>query len=438
VLVAVEATRRGGTDARRRRATMLAAACVLCLMAWAPASSAAAQLKLEALTGGRVQARIDGQGASRRLEFALAGRQPVRTRRRSAVFRFAPRGRAAARWRRIEVRAARSGRVLARSRFALAAGSDRSAPTILITRAPRGSTASVGAVIRFSVAGARARCRLDGARFRRCGSPVTYPALSEGRHSFVVRARNRHGRARIRVSWTRAQTAPGGSQPTPGPTAPTPLPPVPAGWKLVFEDTFSGTSLNTGSWSPYNSPGHSGNGLRRPSALTLDGAGNLVVTAAMSNDVIVSGGMSHRGNYRYGRFEFRVRTEVDPSGTTSGVILTWPQSENWPEDGENDIYETGNSKGTRSPFKSFVHYGATNEQYWFHHDADGAQWHTMAMEWTETAITIYRDGALVWTITDQVAIPDVPHHLAIQLDAITTTPLTAPVRMYVDYVRIYQ
>jgi len=420
---------------------MFAAACVLCLMAWAPASSAAAKLKLEALTGGRVQARLDGQGAPRRLEFALAGRQAVRTRRRSAVFRLAPPTRAAARWRRIEVRAGRSGRVLARSRFALAAGGARSAPTIVITRAPRGSTVAAGAVIRFSVAGARAHCRLDRARFRRCGSPVSYPALSEGRHTFALRARNRHGRARIRVSWTHAQTAPGGSQPAPGPTAPTPeqpLPPVPAGWRLVFEDTFSGTSLNTGSWSPYDSPGHSGNGLRRPSALTLDGAGNLVVTAAMSDGVIVSGGMAHRGNYRYGRFEFRVRTEVDPTGTTSGVILTWPQSEHWPEDGENDIYETLNLKGTRSPFMSFVHYGASNEQYWWRHDADGAQWHTMAMEWTETAITIYRDGALVWTVTDKVAIPDVPHHLAIQLDPITNTPLAASVRMYVDYVRIYQ
>jgi hypothetical protein len=48
---------------------------------------------------------------------------------------------------------------------------------------------------------------------------------------------------------------------------------------LVYDDSFSGTSLDTGKWAPYHSPGNADIGLRRPSAFSLDGNGALVVTA---------------------------------------------------------------------------------------------------------------------------------------------------------------
>jgi beta-glucanase (GH16 family) len=238
---------------------------------------------------------------------------------------------------------------------------------------------------------------------------LTSPAADKG-----------HGRSSIGVRWTT-----------------TTVPSV-AGRKLVFEDDFNGTTLNTAGWSPYKSAGNAGNGLRRPSAFSLDGDGHLVITARMINGRIVSGGMSNRLNQTYGLFEFRVRTDPDPTGTMSGVVLTWPQSGRWPKDGEEDIYETGDAVNTRWPFSSFVHYTSRNRQYSFHHHADGAQWHTMAMDWTADAIKIYRDGVLVWTIHDKAAIPDVAHHLCIQLDAKATRTLTTPVRMYIDDVRIYR
>jgi len=206
-------------------------------------------------------------------------------------------------------------------------------------------------------------------------------------------------------------------------------------WNLVFQEDFNGSSVNTANWSMYDGPGHAGNGLRKPSAFSVSG-GLLTVTAQMINGTLVSGGMAHRSNYRYGKFEFRVRTEPDPSQAMSGVVLTWPQSENWPIDGENDIYETGTA-ASRNPYHTFIHYGANNSQYHFQHNADGSQWHTMAMEWDASAIRIYRDGALVWTLTDANAIPDVAHHLCIQLDAFRTS-MSGTVRMYVDWVKIYQ
>jgi beta-glucanase (GH16 family) len=210
---------------------------------------------------------------------------------------------------------------------------------------------------------------------------------------------------------------------------------APPGKTLVFEDDFDGTALDTTSWSPYTTPGHHGNGLRRPSAFSVEN-GNLVVTATWDGTNIVSGGMRNSKDYMYGSFEFRVRTEPDPTAQLSGVVLTWPQTPG-PEHTENDMYETGH-KASRDPFHSYIHYGTTNRQYRYTYEADASQWHTMRMDWRADKITLYRDGVLTHTLTDRTAIPDVMHHLDIQLDAFGNRALRGPVKMYVDWVRIYQ
>jgi hypothetical protein len=263
-----------------------------------------------------------------------------------------------------------------------------------------------------------------------------------GTHRITIIANGTPGHPTVALDafLVRRQAATSNPAPAPNPT-PTPSPtPAPAsgGWQLVQSDDFNGSALDTTKWSVYGPwiPGHAGNGIRASSAVSV-GNGLLTITAKMIDGTLVSGGTSNRLNQTYGRFEFRVRTDADPSQATSGVVLTWPGSGNWPIDGENDIYETG-TEADRTPFASFIHYGATNKQYWFHHTgADGTQWHTMAMEWEPSAIRIYRDGALVWTVTDTVAIPDVAHHLAIQLDAFKGS-MTGTVRLQVDWVRIYK
>lgn len=216
----------------------------------------------------------------------------------------------------------------------------------------------------------------------------------------------------------------------------------PEEWELVYEDNFDGSSVDSTKWNLYNSAGHAGNGLRRPSAFSTDGNGALVITANMNDsDQIVSGGMSSKTATTYGKFEARVRTEADPTGTMSGVALTWPVSNNHLQDGENDFYETGRAVNTRTPFHSFIHWPnspASNYQTHITHNADGTQWHTMTMEWSADSIKIYRDGEFIGEETDPAKIPDVAHKLCLQLDAFSnSTTLTQPVRMYVDYVKVY-
>lgn len=205
-------------------------------------------------------------------------------------------------------------------------------------------------------------------------------------------------------------------------------------WRLWFSDDFDGDEVDTDEWYLYDSPGNAGFGLRRPAAITVED-GLLVITARMIDGALVSGGMAHRTDQIYGRWEFRVRTDPDPSEATSGVVLTWPGSNDWPIDGENDMYETGRRAG-RTPFRTYIHYGADNSQEHLTHFADGTEWHDIAMEWTADRIAMYRDGRFVGSISNEVAIPDVPHHMTIQLDAWADT-MGAPVRMYVDWVRVY-
>jgi hypothetical protein len=212
---------------------------------------------------------------------------------------------------------------------------------------------------------------------------------------------------------------------------------APPGYTLAWEDLFdTGTVPDSSKWSMYDSPGNGGNGLRRPSAFSVHD-GMVDVVAQMESGELVSGGMAALYSATYGYFAFRARSDADPSNATDAVVLTWPDDGIWPQHGENDIYETGTST-TRDPFNTFIHYGTTGStQYAFTEQADGKQWHVMGMEWTSTAITIYRDGTMVGTVTDANAIPRWNHHPCIQLDAYKQT-MGSPVHMYVDWVRVYQ
>ncbi len=220
------------------------------------------------------------------------------------------------------------------------------------------------------------------------------------------------------------------------------IPPPPGAdttkWKLVFEDNFDGTALDTKAWWPYTTGGHNNNGLRRPEAVTI-ADGILTITAQMKDGVLVSGAVRDLKNYTYGKFEFRVKADPDPSGATSAVVLTWPQSEKWPDDGENDIYETHSSSNKdRSFFETYILSGLPlNTWSKGRYTIDATQWHVVAMTWKPDAIRIYIDDKLRWKLTDPDKIVDKPHHLCIQLDAFLPE-MTGVSRMYVDWVKIYQ
>lgn len=226
---------------------------------------------------------------------------------------------------------------------------------------------------------------------------------------------------------------------TTAPPATTSTPCNGASWDLVLDEQFNGSSINTGAWEIYNNVGNNGYGRRDPNTLSVNN-GVLTITASNVNGVIHSGGMKHRHNQQYGRYEFRVRTDQDLGESTSGVVLTWPASNVHPRDGENNIYETLKRPGDRHEFYTFIHepFGTKSDQVYIPHHASATQWHTMVMEWTPGWIKIYRDGQLIRTVDDTAddLVPDNPHFLAIQLDAWKSS-VNGTVRMQVDYAKVW-
>lgn len=78
------------------------------------------------------------------------------------------------------------------------------------------------------------------------------------------------------------------------------------------------------------------------------------------------------------------------------------------------------------------------------YDVDATQWQTMAnngKQWLLNGLRMLSMyilmGGKVWTITDPDIISIYEHHLCIQLDAFKTQ-MDSPVKMYVDWVKIYQ
>ncbi|MDD3788452.1 MAG: glycoside hydrolase family 16 protein [Petrimonas sp.] len=211
---------------------------------------------------------------------------------------------------------------------------------------------------------------------------------------------------------------------------------TPVTWVLDFQDDFEGNSINENNWGIYDNSWNQ-IGLRRREALKVaDGKLNVMVIRRPDGSYM-TGGLAHRKEYKYGKFEFRINAGKDPLNATSAIALTWPDSENWPQDGENDIYET---LFKRNSFETFIHYAVDgqDQKHQKTHLIDPTQWHIVAMEWMPEYIKIYCDNNLEWTLKDTKAIPDVFHHICFQIEVDETKEITDTIAMQVDWVKVYK
>lgn len=190
---------------------------------------------------------------------------------------------------------------------------------------------------------------------------------------------------------------------------------------------------NLSAWGLYDGAGHAGNGRRTPSAATVSG-GVLTITGDANGN---AEGMEWDPGVKYGRWEARVRT---PAGDKDyhAVLLLWPDSENWPDDGEVDFME--DSDPTRQRTEFFLHFGngtADGDQLMGAVDVDATQWHNWAVEWAPDHVTAYLDGKQWWTTSDRSVLPPGPMHLTIQLDDFRRGRGLKPSSMQVDWVHYY-
>lgn len=196
-------------------------------------------------------------------------------------------------------------------------------------------------------------------------------------------------------------------------------------WVLVFEDHFSGNSLNTKNWSKidyvnwqvadwrkYQSQDDSlfvSNG----DTLTLWGRYGEYIT--QNNQTAVESTYACAGIYTMNTFSFQygkveVRAKFDSvQGCWPAIWLLPKKSASWPAGGEIDIMEHLNYEG--SVYQT-IHYAdssgsatdsSVHPDFASYSDVDKNGWHTYAMEWTETAIKFYLDDKLTATFSKNLS-----------------------------------
>ncbi|MDT7613928.1 MAG: hypothetical protein QOF00_1375 [Pseudonocardiales bacterium] len=197
------------------------------------------------------------------------------------------------------------------------------------------------------------------------------------------------------------------------------------GWSKIAGDEFGGSSLGS-SWGAYDGAGNGGNGRRTPDAISV-GNGMLTINGDSGGN---SGGMAWNDNQTYGKWEVRARFPSG-GGLYHPVLLLWPEN-GWPP--EIDFAETTSDSNDVS-FN--LHFSSSNQQVSAQQNLDITQWHNYAVDWEPGSVTGYIDGKQWFQSTRSETIPDVPMHLAIQLDNFGGTSMQ-PAEMQVDYVRIYK
>lgn len=226
------------------------------------------------------------------------------------------------------------------------------------------------------------------------------------------------------------------------------------GMKLVAAEEFELPRLDEQRWGPYNSK--SSNGVSTWSEEQLEVAdGELRIIGEGRDPTGVenrSGALcwcGDDGNQTYG--VFAVKAKLDPGKGYGPAILMWPESGQWPQDGEIDVIES--VQGDRSTDLASIHWGQPphgerdSGKIW----GDFTDWRTYWVDWQRDYLKIYVDNYLVYDSTKSPKnpeIPDSPMHMVMQQEAGPFAPdvwLPAPdettpdqVIMHIDWVRMYQ
>ncbi|MDQ0730245.1 glycoside hydrolase family 16 protein [Arthrobacter sp. B1I2] len=182
-------------------------------------------------------------------------------------------------------------------------------------------------------------------------------------------------------------------------------------------------------WSVYDSAGHAGNGMRSPRQVAVDGS-KMVITGTSDG---TSAGISAKfGLQKYGRWEVRAAGSGDDEYHM--VSILWPDSGNWPCDGEVDYTET---TGDWNLVKFFHHYGCSDSKTSVSKALDLTRFHNYAVDWSPAGIVGYVDGVKWFEDNDPAHQPPGSMHQTLQLDWFPDGTPDGPGEMRVDWVRVY-
>jgi beta-glucanase (GH16 family) len=279
-------------------------------------------------------------------------------------------------------------------------------------------------------------------RVRRIVAPIVLTGLLVGATQAPAARSSRRHVVRHRV----VHAARSGSSPS---GAAMPVGNIP-GWREVFSDDFSGSSLSWQWTSYWGVPGGDPGGFFDPTHVSVAG-GQLVIGAYKDPadnawdagpNTYVTGGISSSPSFAQTYGKYLVRFRFDPGVGIAHAILLWPQSNAWPP--EIDFSEDNGAN--RQTDYATLHYGAGNTQIQQKTKVDLTQWHTLGVEWTPGRLVYTLDGRN-WATVSNANVPSTPMVLDIQTQAWacgtstweqcpnSTTP--AHVNLHVDWVVAY-
>jgi beta-glucanase (GH16 family) len=239
-------------------------------------------------------------------------------------------------------------------------------------------------------------------------------------------------------------------------------------WQLTWSDEFDGAAgklpdatkwafdIGNGGWGNQELQYYT----NRPENVSLDGTGNLVITAkseSFGGASFTSARIKTQGLFSqaYGRFEARIKTPYGP-----GI---WPafwmlgannQTVAWPQCGEIDIMEL---KGHQPSINHGSLHGpgysggsAITDTYALLNNRFDNNYHIFAVEWDANKIDFYVDNYLYERVTKSSVstkgewVYDHPFYLILNIAVggnfvgFPTSDTPFPQKMLIDYVKIYQ
>jgi len=235
-------------------------------------------------------------------------------------------------------------------------------------------------------------------------------------------------------------------------------------WTLVWSDDFDGSAGQLPDASKWGFDLGNNNGwgnaelenyTDNPENVSLDGEGNLVITAIKNGNSYTSARVTTKNLFSqtYGRFEARLKTPYGPGIWPAFWMLGTNGSEvGWPQSGEIDIMELRGQ--APSVINGTIHGpgysggGGISAAYALQNNRFDLDYHVFAVEWTADQIDFFVDGYLY----NRISKSDVPgewvynHPFFMILNVAVggnyvgypTAQTPFPQKMTIDYVRVYQ
>ncbi len=239
-------------------------------------------------------------------------------------------------------------------------------------------------------------------------------------------------------------------------------------WELTWSDEFDGAAgvlpdatkwtydIGNGGWGNQELEYYT----NRPENVSLDGNGNLVITAkseSFGGSSFTSARIKTKGLFEqaYGRFEARLKTPYGP-GIWPAFWMLGANNETvgWPQCGEIDIMEL---KGHQPSILHGTIHGpgysggnAITDTYALLNNRFDNDYHIFAVEWDTEKIDFYVDGYLYNRITKSAVatkgewVYDHPFFLILNIAVggnfagFPTSETPFPQKMTIDYVRAYK